>query len=311
MKITIFYSWQSDISENRWFIEDCIKRAIKKMEGVEEIIVDRDTKGRSGSVSIINTILEKIRASQIVIADLTIINADYKGRKMPNPNVLFETGYAAGFLGEEMIISLFNEKYGIPNEDFPFDIKTNRLTRFRKGSKEDKDELIKALRIAISSVIKTLKERDRLRKIKSADQYQSEQQRIKEFIKLFRRRAFSAPFHQEHPVEMFESINGMRISIQVRGLILDISDFEVQQKAEKIYETLDRIVTEVQEKFPVIPKIANEIDIPAGEEIRERGILSTEKYNEAVNFMIKFRSEILKDLEEIENYYKELSERGL
>lgn len=59
---TIFYSWQSDIEKNKTFISSCLKDAIeeiKKKNGKEinlEIKVERDTKGKSGSPSISETI---------------------------------------------------------------------------------------------------------------------------------------------------------------------------------------------------------------------------------------------------------------
>jgi len=59
----IFYSWQSDSDErfNRYFIEDCLKRAIRNLhrEDVSDLMIDRDTKDVPGFIDIGRTILEK------------------------------------------------------------------------------------------------------------------------------------------------------------------------------------------------------------------------------------------------------------
>lgn len=54
----------------------------------------RDTLGRSGAVNIVETILEKINSSNILIFDISIINSgECNQRKRINPNVAFELGY--------------------------------------------------------------------------------------------------------------------------------------------------------------------------------------------------------------------------
>ena len=105
MKATIFYSWQSDIkaAANRTLIQDALKGAVKELhaEGslTVEPVVDRDTEAVPGAPDIDKTILEKIDASAVVVADVTIINHGKDGRPTPNPNVLVELGYALKSLG--------------------------------------------------------------------------------------------------------------------------------------------------------------------------------------------------------------------
>lgn len=109
MTITIFYSWQSDYNENnhRKIINDAIKKAAKKFfDG--EIIIDRDTIGHSGSPDILEVLIEKIEKCDIFIADVTIINKNYQGKKVPNPNVMFELGYATALLKKNYTILLYN-----------------------------------------------------------------------------------------------------------------------------------------------------------------------------------------------------------
>ncbi len=61
-QITVFYSWQSDIPENRNFIEDALNRAIKELKKLQ--------KHRSLSVtyqSLIRRVLKKMEIVQRLI----------------------------------------------------------------------------------------------------------------------------------------------------------------------------------------------------------------------------------------------------
>ena len=55
--------------------------------------VDQDTQGVPGSPGIVETILAKIEASDAILADVTFVGEDAKGRPMPNPNVMLEYGF--------------------------------------------------------------------------------------------------------------------------------------------------------------------------------------------------------------------------
>lgn len=123
---SIFYSWQSDIKDSRNFISDCLKRLPKKLEELSVIEIERDTVGIAGSPNIGDTIYKKIDCCDIFVADVTIINADEKGRKTPNPNVMIELGYAIKALGWDKIILLYNKDYG-DVEMLPFDINHQRM----------------------------------------------------------------------------------------------------------------------------------------------------------------------------------------
>jgi hypothetical protein len=129
---TIFNSWQSDLpnSTNRGFIEDCLLRAIKEVRADEELkldpCLDRDTSGVPGSPDIAATIFEKIKAADIFVGDVSVINQGATGRPTPNPNVLIELGYAAGRLGWDQIICVLSKATGSIN-DLPFDIRPRRV----------------------------------------------------------------------------------------------------------------------------------------------------------------------------------------
>lgn len=75
----IFYSWMDDgdAKLNRYFIEECLKTAIKKLNrdtDITEYAVIRDTKGLAGMVDIGRVILERIQESAVFVADVSIIN---------------------------------------------------------------------------------------------------------------------------------------------------------------------------------------------------------------------------------------------
>lgn len=92
------------------------------------ISFDKDTQERSGSPEIARVIFEKIDRSLIFVADVSFINTE-GAKKLPNPNVLVETGYALSSLGDEHGILIFNDATG-QKEDLPFDLKSKRITTY-------------------------------------------------------------------------------------------------------------------------------------------------------------------------------------
>jgi hypothetical protein len=160
LKKTIFYSWQSDLpnNNNRSFIEDAIARAIKDMKNdfTIELSIDKDTNGIAGAPEIVNTIFQKIKQSTIFIADISIINKDFDGRKTSNPNVLFELGFAFSALGYEKIICVFNTDYG-RIEDLPFDLRQKRIFQYstsKNNKKEENKKLSQAIQWSIQELFK-------------------------------------------------------------------------------------------------------------------------------------------------------------
>lgn len=105
MGFVIFYSWQSDLPNpiNHGFIGNALEKVVKTLQRDEEVTVDprveTDTAGIPGSPDIALTIFRKIDQCQMFVGDVTIINQGQEGRKTPNPNVLFELGYALKTLG--------------------------------------------------------------------------------------------------------------------------------------------------------------------------------------------------------------------
>ncbi len=147
----VFYSWQDDIAkkDNRYFIEEALKKAIKTInkEGslVDDFVIDRDTKGVPGSPLIAETILGKIKASAMFVADVTIIGKADSGKPTPNPNVMAEFGYALGCLTDDDLVLVINVAYGgIP--DLPFDLRHRRVMTYNLPPNPVDDETSKAAR---------------------------------------------------------------------------------------------------------------------------------------------------------------------
>lgn len=162
---TIFYSWQSDLPEytNRVAIRKSLKDAgkiIAKKNKNIRVVIDEATRGEAGSPNIPAKILEKIKSSDAFICDITTINemTDEDTRKTPNPNVIFELGYAVAHLGWERIVMLFNTDFGNFPDDTPFDIDRHRaspykITKDKENPEIEKENLDKLSAIAIKAII--------------------------------------------------------------------------------------------------------------------------------------------------------------
>src|SRR5258708_7972629 len=118
----IFYSWQSDIPKYRSYIQESLETAAKLVGDIQIVTASDDS---TGAFRIDSKILEKIDGSEMYVADLSIVGNLGKKRKSPNPNVVYETGYAHKRVGEENMFLIANqESYG--TEKFPFDIRNRR-----------------------------------------------------------------------------------------------------------------------------------------------------------------------------------------
>jgi hypothetical protein len=118
LKATVFYSWQSDTpgAANRNLISKALEDATREIASDDSIkvepVVDRDTQDIAGSPDIGATILAKITAADVVVADVTIINKGSEGRLTPNPNVMVEVGYALAVHTESRLILVNNLAFG-------------------------------------------------------------------------------------------------------------------------------------------------------------------------------------------------------
>jgi len=164
----VFFSWQSDLSANKTsrFIRECIDLAIEFVQDVETIEAERDeaTSGLTGSPDIVQSILKKIDECELFITDISqCFKIDSQNVKedadltkvSPNPNVLFELGYAVKSLSWARIICLVNTEYGNVT-DLPFDIAQQRVTSFQFTEKNRDAEKLKIAKI-IAQNIQTLR----------------------------------------------------------------------------------------------------------------------------------------------------------
>lgn len=130
----VFFSWQSDRIEVKKAIHRELDVVAKKLykEGVN-LIVDHDTRDRVGTQDINAEVLQKILHCDIFIADVTpvskILSDTPKPVKLiPNPNVMYESGYALAHKGLSKMIFLASLQHGETIAQLPFDINHNTIT---------------------------------------------------------------------------------------------------------------------------------------------------------------------------------------
>lgn len=124
--VRIFYSWQAD--RDAKLCRDFIRRALDaaaqaiSADGGVPVLIDSDTSGVPGTPPVTQTILDKIDACDLFVADMSFIGRADSGKLLPNPNVMAEYGYARRAKGNERILLLMNSAFG-PPEDLPFDLR--------------------------------------------------------------------------------------------------------------------------------------------------------------------------------------------
>ncbi len=137
----IFYSWQADTASacNKNLVSRALTDAIavlnadaavedaQRYSRDERIALDHDTTGEPGSPPIVDTIFGKIDRAAAFVSDLTYVAERKDGRRMPNPNVLLEHGWALKALSWRAVISVMNTAHGHPKDHaLPFDLQHAR-----------------------------------------------------------------------------------------------------------------------------------------------------------------------------------------
>jgi hypothetical protein len=162
-EFVVFYSWQSDLPDatNRQAIRSGLRVASNKLESESptiRVIVDEATRGAPGSPNIPATIMEKIRSCDVFVCDITTINsgAAKEFRRVPNPNVAFELGYAVANVGWSRIVMVFNEAVASVKEA-PFDIDRHRILPYKLAATDPKNkgnhaQLAASLSASIASI---------------------------------------------------------------------------------------------------------------------------------------------------------------
>jgi hypothetical protein len=157
----IFYSWQSDLpNPSNWsLIEDALGEAAKLLSADSQIeiapTVDRDTLDRAGAVAIADCVFGKIAEADVFVCDVSIIG-EADGRKIPNPNVLTELGYAVGVLGWERVLLVCNLHFG-DVEVLPFDFRGRSCLKYTNDpGSSDRATARKGLAKLLLSNLKTI-----------------------------------------------------------------------------------------------------------------------------------------------------------
>ena len=76
-----------------------MRNAVKQLKNeiieVSEFSIESDSRNDIGTPDLAESIFSKIEKCDILVADISIINAESNCRPTPNPNVLLEVGFAA------------------------------------------------------------------------------------------------------------------------------------------------------------------------------------------------------------------------
>lgn len=188
---TVFYSWQLDTNSktNKYFLKTVLKKTVSEINKNSEapvIKLDMDTQNRVGYIDINQVIIEKIQRCDIFVADITSIGKVLE-KSTPNPNVLFELGYAMGRIGENRILCFANEHYE-KIENYPFDLKTRRpfLYAISETDVETNPEQVKRERNRIASSLVSIFKEMLLAPIIAPHTFDNQVTRERDIIKLKR-----------------------------------------------------------------------------------------------------------------------------
>jgi hypothetical protein len=182
----LFWSWQSDTpgKTGRHFVRDALDAAVTELkrdltldeprerEALNAMHVDQDRQGVAGSVDLFPEILKKIEASDLVIADVTLIGIvdpalpkpqdNEREKHLINSNVAIELGYAYRARTNSFVLLVMNDHYG-KHEDLPFDLRHKGGTivftlapnatkaEITKAGKALKSRLVDAIRLCLSA----------------------------------------------------------------------------------------------------------------------------------------------------------------
>lgn len=159
IETTVFYSWQSDNSKTRSYIENALKKASAEIAENPEIEVaprvDKDTQGVAGAIHIVDTIKRKIDDCGIFLADVSLVDSASSGRSIVNQNVMFELGYAIGRHSETRVIMVANSDLG-DVKNLPFDISHHRVIQFSPSADPKGEKLQASLNSAINIHLQSL-----------------------------------------------------------------------------------------------------------------------------------------------------------
>jgi hypothetical protein len=164
--VKVFWAWQSDThgKTGRHFVKSVLEAAIDRLNKHRDIEepdqgfqsayqLDHDRKGLRGSPDLAAAILLKIATSDVIVADVTPVGqgvpykaddgSDHPGKRIMNPNVAIELGYALHSLKTDRILMVLNTHYGT-REHVPFDLAAKAGPILYKLAPDASGEEIKA-----------------------------------------------------------------------------------------------------------------------------------------------------------------------
>lgn len=161
----VFWSWQSDQpgSISRHVVREALDQAIKALntdpeieEPQREITLDHDRKGVPGSPDLANVIFEKIKTSQVFVADVTPVGQTNATppKGLINSNVAIELGYALATVTDRGLIMIMNEHYGT-REQLPFDLRHKAGPVLYRLAPDASKEEIKKQKAVLVGYLKT------------------------------------------------------------------------------------------------------------------------------------------------------------
>ena len=164
----VFWSWQSDTPGKigRHFIRGVLEDTLAQLKAGDELDeparqdlhLDHDRKGVPGSPDLAKAILEKVRNSVVFVADVTPVGKTNDGKPLINSNVAIELGYALPVVGDDGLLMVFNEAYGV-RESLPFDLrhKAGPIT-YNLPPDANKEQIARARALLVGSFKTALKD---------------------------------------------------------------------------------------------------------------------------------------------------------
>lgn len=184
-KSLVFYSWQSDLDKktNQGAIRGALNKASAELgQNNYHIVIDEATSNQPGSPNIPETIMRKIQQNDIFVADVSFVDCSSNPKRLSNPNVIFELGYAVAYLGWERIILVFNEHYGSVN-DLPFDFDRHRALVYEVAGKDNKNGISK-LDKTITEALKLIIDNNPEKRYLSVSQSEEQVKRKRDLVNL-------------------------------------------------------------------------------------------------------------------------------
>ncbi|WP_316171104.1 hypothetical protein [Bradyrhizobium sp. SZCCHNRI1058] len=142
--IRVFFSWQSDLPQGPTTraVRAALRAASSEVESKHpvDLVLEEATSNTPGSPYIPYELAEKIRKSDIFVADITAvvrIGEENSRKSLPNANVTFELGVASAQVGWSRIIMLFNAELA-EMKDLPFDFDRHRISTFKMKEGQEK-----------------------------------------------------------------------------------------------------------------------------------------------------------------------------